>query len=166
MARTFVGLAMSSTMFQGDLLILRRELSPVEVREILARQDVVSCVNPSHKATVDALKKKFGIEVPIPDGPAPKIVLEPGDSLLVLSANFKRRLAEGEKYSPEEVEAAQYEFALYQVAPQGALGGPRQGPPSADDFLAHPGGLRVQEAGQKCPPLFYLFFPGILKAVD
>jgi hypothetical protein len=43
--------------------------------------------------------------------------LEPGDVLLVLSAKFQRRLAEGEKYSLEEVTRATYEFVAYVVIP-------------------------------------------------
>lgn len=113
MAKTFVGLAMSSTMFRGDCTILREELSADEAKGLLSG-DVLSCCNPSHSATLVALRERYDIVVLIPET-APKVTLEPGDSLLVLSARFSRRLNEGEKFSPEEVAAANFEFVVYLV---------------------------------------------------
>lgn len=116
MAKRFVGLAMSSTMFRGDCLISRKVLSADEAKQVLSGE-VVSCFNPSHSATIEALRARFGIEVEIPET-APKVTLEPGDSLLVLSARFSRRLSEGERYSPEEVDSANFEFVEYITFPR------------------------------------------------
>lgn len=112
MAKTYVGLALSSTMFSGDGLISRFALRAEEAKQLIGGEDVISCCNPSHQATIAALREKFGIEIPIPET-APKVTLEPGDLLIVLSARFSRRLSEGEKYSPEEVESAAFEFVAY-----------------------------------------------------
>lgn len=120
MAKTIVGLAMSSTMFSGDVLISRKMLSADEAKSFLSGGEVISCCNPSHSATLAALREKYTISVPISET-APKVSLEPGDTLLVLSARFSRRLAEGEKYSPEEVAAANFEFVAYRLLPAAAL---------------------------------------------
>lgn len=116
---TYVGLALSSTMFCGEALISRFQLSADEAAELIRGEDVVSCLNPSHVATIEALQERFEIEIPIPET-APKVCLEPGDTLLVLSAKFNRRLAEGERYTAEEVQAANFEFVVYRVLPLGA----------------------------------------------
>lgn len=114
MAITYVGLAMSSTMFQGDCTISRKVLSADEAKQVLSGE-IVSCFNPSHTATIEALRTRFDIEVEIPET-APKVVVEPGDSLLVLSARFSRRLNEGERFSEEEVNSASFEFVEYHVS--------------------------------------------------
>lgn len=113
MGKTFVGLAMSSTMFSGEVLISRRVLDAEEAKRIISGE-IISCFNPSHEATIEALRTRFGIEVDVPET-APKVTLEPGDSLIVMSARFTRRLNEGERYSLEEVEGASFEFVKYDV---------------------------------------------------
>jgi hypothetical protein len=112
MARTFVGLAMSSTMFAEEALLVRMPINAKRVMDIAESEECVSCVNPSHIATIEALREKYGINLPIPET-APKVTLEPGDTLVILSARFNRRLAEGERYSAEEVAAATFEFVAY-----------------------------------------------------
>lgn len=113
MSKTFVGLAMSTTMFSGDCQISRKVLTAEEAKERLSGE-IVSCLNPSHATTIEALRTRFGIEVEVPET-APKINLEPGDVLIVLSARFTRRLNEGERYSLEEVCSANFEFVEYRV---------------------------------------------------
>ncbi len=111
--RVFVGLAMSSTMFSGDCTISRKVLSVEEAKRLLS-ENVVSCFNPSHIATIEALNTRFGIVCEIPEV-APKVSLGQGDSLIVLSARFSRRLNEGEKFTQEEVDSANFEFVEYSV---------------------------------------------------
>lgn len=113
MANKYVGLALSSTMFEGDCQISRNVLNAEEAKGIISGE-VISCFNPSHTATIEALRARFGIEVMAPET-APKVTLELGDSLIVLSARFSRRLSEGERYSPEEVDSANFEFVEYRV---------------------------------------------------
>jgi len=120
MARTFVGLAMSSTMFAGEVLLVRLPISASRAKRLVEDEECVSCANPSHSATVDALREKFGISIPIPET-APKVTLESGDTLIVLSARFSLRLAEGERYSAEEIAAATIEFVAYAVVDPEAI---------------------------------------------
>jgi hypothetical protein len=91
------------------------EMSTNEVKARLAAAaadgTLASACNPDHQGTLDALKRKFGIEVPIPEI-APQIQLHSGDRLLVLGARFLRRLKEGERYTDEEVRKAEFRFQL------------------------------------------------------
>ena len=114
--RVFVGLALSSTMVKGDAVITRQLLTIEQVTEILSRYEdkVVSCCNPSHEATLAAIQMRFGINIRVPST-APKISLDYGDSLVVLSAKFGRRLSGGGHYTQEDIDRAEFEFVLYHV---------------------------------------------------
>ncbi len=114
MAKTVVGLAMSSTMFEGDVIISRKVISADQAKEIISSREIVSCFNRSHETTIEALRTRFEIEVEIPEV-APKVTLMPGDTLIVLSARFSRRLNEGERFSIEEVNSANFEFVEYTI---------------------------------------------------
>jgi len=48
--------------------------------------DVTPCINPSHKATIDVLKERFGVVVPIPKAP-PIVQLLEGDAIIVTAVN-------------------------------------------------------------------------------
>lgn len=78
MNKTYFGFALADGMFQGDCAIERKVLTVDEAKGIIA-QGVESCLNPSHKATIDAMNSKFGIEVAIPEAP-PRVSLNTGDS--------------------------------------------------------------------------------------
>jgi len=80
MARYFA-FALADSVFNGDCIITRRVLSVEEVKERIA-QGVDSCLNPSHKASIEAMKSRFGIDVAIPEKP-PRVSLSPGDSVIV-----------------------------------------------------------------------------------
>lgn len=83
------------------------------VKKILDRESVVSALNPSHASTIDVIRRKFDINLPIPER-APKVALQSGDSLIVLQAQLPR-LAEGEGHSAETVENAKIKFSLWKV---------------------------------------------------
>ncbi len=113
MATTYVSLAISGTMFPEDCNIEKMGISPEGMQAALKRDNIVSALNPSHKSTIDVIRRKFGFDLPIPER-APKVSLESGDQLIVLQAQLPR-LAEGEVHSQETVENAQIKFSLYQV---------------------------------------------------
>src|SRR5712692_1976994 len=110
---TYVSLAISGTMFPEDCNIEKMGISPEGMQAALKRDNIVSALNPSHKSTIDVIRRKFGFDLPIPER-APKVSLESGDQLIVLQAQ-RPRLAEGEVHSQETVENAQIKFSLYQV---------------------------------------------------
>jgi hypothetical protein len=114
MTTTYFGFAVGDSMFLGDVTIHRREIRSIEeVRKIIAA-GVESCCNPSHKATIDALKVRFGIEVPIPETP-PRVQLRDGDSLIVMGVRGLPRLTDRHEYTAEEIESAVFVFSKYTV---------------------------------------------------
>ena len=110
---TFFGFALSDSMFNGDCAITRRALSLEETKALVA-QGVESCCNPSHQATIDAMRSRFDINVAIPATP-PRVVLRSGDSVIVMGARGLPRLTDRHEYTPEEIGAATFVFAEYTV---------------------------------------------------
>ena len=81
MARTFFGFALADSMFEGDCVVTRKVVDVAFVREKAA--GLIPCLNPSHQATIDAMRRRFGIEIAVPDAP-PKVALSPGDAVIVM----------------------------------------------------------------------------------
>jgi hypothetical protein len=112
---TYISLAVSATMFPEQCTIETKSLTPDDISVILANDgNVVSALNPSHATTIDAIRRRYGIDLPIPER-APKVALQPGDSLVILQAQLPR-LAEGEKHSDETVNSAKISFLCWNVS--------------------------------------------------
>ncbi len=111
---TYFGFAISDSMFPGECLIARRELTVDEVKEILKR-GVESCINPGHKATIHEMHRRFGIDLPIPTS-VPKVSLASGDNLVVASMRGLPRLVGRREYTEQEIADAAFSFALYTVS--------------------------------------------------
>ena len=77
---TYFGFAVADSMFTGDVTIVRRVFSVDEARQVLAG-GVVSCCNPSHTATIAAMRARYGLTVAVPDTP-PRVCLAVGDRML------------------------------------------------------------------------------------
>ena len=110
----YFGFALADSMFNGDCTITRRVLSVEEVKERV-KQGIEPCLNPSHKATIDAMKIRFGIEVPIPETP-PRVSLSFGDSVIVMGVRGLPRLTDRHEYTAEEIANANFSFAEYRVS--------------------------------------------------
>ena len=113
MKKVFFGFALADSMFAGDCSILRTSLSAEEAKSLI-EQGVEPCLNPSHLASIDAMRLRFGIGVPIPEIP-PKVTLKEGDSLLVMGIRGLPRLTDRHEYTKEEVASATFSFNLYTV---------------------------------------------------
>lgn len=112
--KTFFGFAIADSMFQGNCQVERKVLTASQAKELCAQQ-VESCLNPSHKATIDAMKGRFGIEVAIPEK-APQVSLEVGDRLIVMGVRGLPRLdATRHEYTEEEIAKATFAFSLWTV---------------------------------------------------
>jgi hypothetical protein len=113
MATTYFGFALADSMFAGDCVIRRRVLSVEQVKALVA-EGVQSCCNPSHQATIDAMRQRYGIDVPIPATP-PRVALSPGDSVIVMGVRGLPRLTDRHEYTPAEIAKAEFAFAIYTV---------------------------------------------------
>ncbi len=109
----YFGFALADGMFIGDCVIERKVLSVDDVMEAVA-QGVESCCNVSHKATVTAMREKFGIEVDIPQTP-PRVSLKVGDSVIVMGVRGLPRLTDRHHYTDEEIHSASFVFSEYTV---------------------------------------------------
>ena len=110
---TYFGFALADSMFAGDITISRRTLSVEEVKEKV-EAGVTSCLNPSHAATIAAMREKFGIQVEIPVTP-PRVTLTTGDSVVVMGVRGLPRLTDRHEYLAEEIASATFSFAEYTV---------------------------------------------------
>lgn len=110
----YFGFALADSMFSGDVTITRRTLDVHAVR-VLVEAGVESCCNPSHEATIDAMRQRFGLEVAIPAVP-PRVSLKSGDSVVVMGVRGLPRLTDRHEYTSGEIEGATFNFSLYTVA--------------------------------------------------
>ncbi len=113
MAKTFFGFALADSMFDGLCIIERRPLS-VDEAKALVLQGVESCMNPSHRATIDAMRARFGIDVLIPEAP-PRVAVRVGDAVVVMGVRGLPRLTDRHEYSEEEIAKATFLFTEYRV---------------------------------------------------
>lgn len=114
MSKMFFGFALADSMFSGDVTIKRQVLSLDEVHQYLADPTLVVCLNPSHVATIQAMRNRFGIDVVIPDHP-PQVQLGVGDDLIVMGVRGLPRLTDRHEYTDQEIEAATFNFTMYAV---------------------------------------------------
>lgn len=110
--KVYFGFALADSMFSGDCEIKRKILS-VEQAKIMV-EAATPCINPSHAATIDAMRGRYGIDVKIPDAP-PQVCLASGDSLVVMAVRGLPRLTDRHEYSEEEIAQATFQFTQYNV---------------------------------------------------
>lgn len=113
--KRYFGFALADSMFVGNCKIIRVESSAEWVKGAV-EYGAESCCNPSHAATIAAMRKRFGIDVAIPETP-PRVVLEPGDQVIVMGVRGLPRLTDRHEYSKEEIAKATFSFAVYTVEP-------------------------------------------------
>lgn len=109
----YFGFALADSMFAGDCKIERKQFTQEEAVEMI-KQGVVPCLNPSHEATINAMKARYGINVEIPATP-PQVKLAVGDTLLVMGVRGLPRLTDRHEYSAEEIAGATFSFSTYTV---------------------------------------------------
>lgn len=112
--KVYFGFALADSMFEGNVKIRRDTLTPDYVRSLADLDALTPCLNPSHAATISAMNARFGINVAIPETP-PKVVLKPGDSVIVMGVRGLPRLTDRHEYTAEEIESATFTFAQYMV---------------------------------------------------
>lgn len=112
--KRFFGFALADSMFTGDCVIKRRALTADEVRALAEAGELTPCLNPSHAATIAAMRQRFGIEVSIPETP-PRVSVGTGDSVVVMGVRGLPRLTDRHEYTEEEIAAATFSFSEYTV---------------------------------------------------
>jgi len=113
MSTTYFGFALADGMFSGDCVITRKTLTVDEVKTLVT-QGIVPCLNPSHEATIKAMRARFGIDVPIPEKP-PQVVLGTGDAVVVMGVRGLPRLTDRHEYTEEEIAKAMFVFSMYTI---------------------------------------------------
>lgn len=108
---TFIGLAISDTMFPEGTMT-RTVITPAEAQAAI-ESGAQSVANPSHATTLDVIKRKCGVVIPVPPS-APQVNLNAGDVLIVVQARLPR-LAEGQVHTDETVAAAPITFAKWVI---------------------------------------------------
>lgn len=113
MGKVYFGFALADSMFSGNVVIERRTLTLEEVAVAVAR-GVISCCIPSHYATINAMRNRFGLDVPIPETP-PRVELRHRDAVIVMGVRGLPRLTDRHEYTDEEVAQATFAFTEYRV---------------------------------------------------
>ena len=113
--KTYFGFAVADSMFphSAECTILRRELDVEAAREMIA--GAIPCLNPSHQATIAAMRERFGIDVAIPETP-PRVELQDGDRMIVMGVRGLPRLTDRHEYTAEEIEGAEFRFSEYRIS--------------------------------------------------
>ncbi len=112
--KIFFGFALADSMFKGNCTISRKSIDVNMVRRLAEEGKLTPCLNPSHKATIDAMNGKFGISIAIPDAP-PKVSLDACDSVIVMGVRGLPRLTDRHEYTEDEIAAASFTFSIYTV---------------------------------------------------
>lgn len=112
--KTYFGFGIAPSMFPDNCGIVKETLSP-ERAMIVVQDGVVPCLNPSHKASIDAMRSRFGISVEIPQS-APQVKVGAGERVLVMGVTGLPRLEGRHEYTAEEVEKAKFAFSLWTVS--------------------------------------------------
>ncbi len=111
---TYFGFGIAPSMFPPSCTIRKQTLTVEQAKEVIDA-GVVSCLNPSHKASIDVMRTRFGISVEIPPK-APSVVVQNGERALVMGVGGLPRLENRHEYTPEEVAGAKFSFALFTVS--------------------------------------------------
>ncbi len=114
MNKIYFGFGLAPSMFPGNVTIAKIDLTVDQARDVM-EDGVVSCLNPSHKTTIDVMEQRFGIKVEIPPK-APSVALQPGERLLVMGVSGLPRLENRHEYTTEEVAGAKFIFSLWTVS--------------------------------------------------
>ena len=106
--KKFFGFAFSAAMLPtGSVSMEKTDLTAEEVKELLP--DCEICLNPSHVATIEVAKARFGFVLAIPEVP-PRVSLKEGDSVIVMQVRGLPRLTDRHEFTSEEIASATFSF--------------------------------------------------------
>jgi hypothetical protein len=151
---TFISLATSATMFPAvpyGGTIITSTLTPELVQRRISA-GVSSALNPSHASTIDAIRRRYGLELALPvlthGQRAPQVKLNPGDELFIVQAVLPR-LNEGERHSDETVANAPINFLRWRVPVQVSVPAPDGIPQSVyNQMIDHAYSITLWQRGE------------------
>jgi len=116
--KTYFSFSLEDSMFLGSCNINRQVLSVEEVAKII-NNGVEFCYNSHYLPLIKAIHSRFGkINIPLKEVPLNqfpnKIILAPGDSVIVVSSNLPC-LPRGLEYNEKQTESATFTFTMYTV---------------------------------------------------
>ena len=114
MTTTYFGFALADSMFHGNVTITRKVIEPTTVKAMAEGGELTPCLNPSHAATIEAMRSRYSIEIAIPDAP-PRVSLGIGDRLVVMGVRGLPRLTDRHEYTEDEIASATFSFSMYTV---------------------------------------------------
>lgn len=110
--KVYFGFAIADSMFPVRCTATR---TPMTVDEVRAVSAIIPALNPSHTATIAAMRERYGLDIEIP-ATAPRVTLKSGDSVIVMSVRGLPRLdATKHEYTNDEIQRATFEFARWDV---------------------------------------------------
>jgi hypothetical protein len=113
---TYFGFALAAGMFDGNGNVQFRQASIEEAQAIVTdattNGTLQSCLNPSHKPTIEAMRSRYSFDVPVPEK-APFANLQTGDSLVVMGVRGLPRLEGRHEYTEEEIASASFTFSVW-----------------------------------------------------
>jgi hypothetical protein len=81
---------------------------------MIKRKELIPCLNPSHKATIKAMRDKYDLKIEIPDTP-PKVSMDLHDRMFVMSVRGLPRLTDRHEYTEEEIDKAEFVFIEWSI---------------------------------------------------
>lgn len=112
--KIYFGFAIADGMFNEIANVSRRSLDITDPETKKRIENAIPAINKFHTATVKAMKVRFGIEVNVPETP-PKITLDIGDEMIVMSVRGLPRLTENRHYTGKEIANAEFSFGAWYV---------------------------------------------------
>lgn len=119
MSKLYVGLAIADSMFPVHCHLTREPISPEQVSDLFLnkyKSEIVNCCNPSHVATLTALKSRHNLDLMVGIQAKPPLVsAEAGDQILCLSVRGLPRLTDRHEYTEQEIAGATFSCSLWTI---------------------------------------------------
>ncbi|VXD25981.1 hypothetical protein [Planktothrix paucivesiculata] len=111
----YFGLAISSTMFPKECVIVRKEIdskSPNSILKSLINASIIIC-DPFHKRIINILESRFSLNIDLPPN-RPIINLKNGDILIIAEVSGLP-ITSWHKYSQDEIDGASIIFVQHKI---------------------------------------------------
>lgn len=109
MKKIYFGFGIADSMFPENCLLTKEKIS---VEDIKKQTGIISCLNPSHKATIKVMNERYGLNIDIPEK-APIIKMEDMDSIIVMAVSGLPRLEGRHEYTEKEINDCEFKFSKY-----------------------------------------------------